>query len=154
MNMNTQKGFTLIELMVTIAVLAVVLSIGIPSFNTLINNNRVASQINRFVVALNYARSEAIKRREDISITAVGGDWSQGWNVTDTNANVLRTQEAFRIGSTLTGTQTSLSYDSRGFLSGGAALTFNLCNADSQSGRQVSVAPGGRVNVVDLNCGG
>lgn len=60
--MNRQAGFTLVELMVTVAIAAILLGVGVPSFRTLIENNRIAAASNDVVTALQYARSEAVKR--------------------------------------------------------------------------------------------
>src|SRR4030067_1077024 len=86
--MNKITGFTLIELMVTLAVGAILLSVAVPSFSTMIMNNRLITQTNDFVTALNIARSEAIKRSGRVTmcksndntacdISATG--WVQGW---------------------------------------------------------------------------
>ena len=60
--MNRQSGFTLVELMVTIAIAAILLGLGVPSFRTLIENNRIAAASNDVVTGLQFARSEAVKR--------------------------------------------------------------------------------------------
>lgn len=96
-------GFTLIELMVTLAIAAIVLTIGVPSFQSVIRNNQLTTRINSLVGAINLARSEAIKRDATDAATAprprrvaicakaastntcvsAGGktDWSNGWMV-------------------------------------------------------------------------
>lgn len=60
--MNRSRGFTLTELIITVAIVAIVLAIGIPSFQGMMRNNRVAAHTNEFLSSLNLARSEAIKR--------------------------------------------------------------------------------------------
>ncbi len=149
-----QSGFTLIELMMTIVVLAVVLVIGVPSFRTLIINNRVTGEANDFVTALNIARSEAIKRRVDVTLTAASGsNWEAGWTVTAGGAT-LRLQQTFDPGSTLRGADSggaavsTVVFDSGGYLnSAGAPFTFDLCNADATREKQVTIVAGGRVNL-------
>jgi type IV fimbrial biogenesis protein FimT len=78
-----QRGFTLIELMVTVTVAGVVLAIGIPSFTKLIANNRIATQTNEFVSALNLARSEAVRRAQGVSVRSSDGgvEFAGGWKV-------------------------------------------------------------------------
>lgn len=63
-----QHGFTLVELMVTIAVLAVILAIGIPSFATLTNRNRLTATSNELVAALQTARMEAVRRNTRVGL--------------------------------------------------------------------------------------
>jgi type IV fimbrial biogenesis protein FimT len=85
-----QKGLTLIELMVTLAVAIVLLAVGIPAFRSLEVNDRVTSQVNALVNALNLARIEAISGSAPVSVCAANGPavdtcgglvWANGWLV-------------------------------------------------------------------------
>lgn len=86
------KGFTLVELMVTVAIAAIVLGIAIPSFNTLMLNNRSMALGEDFAMALNYARGEAVKRKSRVSLCAsndginCAGTWADGFMVFVDNA--------------------------------------------------------------------
>ena len=66
--MNRKAGFTLIELIITVALAAIIVTIGIPSFRTAILNNSRTAQVNEFVGVLNLARSEAAKRGLRVTI--------------------------------------------------------------------------------------
>jgi type IV fimbrial biogenesis protein FimT len=66
------RGFTLVELMVAISVLAVLTAIAVPSFTNMINRNRLASQSNELLSAIQYARMEAI--RTSTKVTFCGTD--------------------------------------------------------------------------------
>jgi type IV fimbrial biogenesis protein FimT len=75
-----QTGFTLIELVVTLAVLAVLISLGLPSFREMIDENRMASQGNELVYTLRQARALAVERAAPVSVVAIDGDWNEGWD--------------------------------------------------------------------------
>ncbi|MCF6210839.1 MAG: GspH/FimT family pseudopilin [Gammaproteobacteria bacterium] len=105
--MHGQQGFTLFELIITLAIAAVVVGLAAPSFSSMIQNNRLSSQSLDFVAALNLARSEAIKRRVRVVLckSANGQDcvvdgedssthWGQGWIVfVDNNNNQTRNSD-------------------------------------------------------------
>lgn len=87
---DRQRGFTLLELMVTITILALVLSFGVPSFQQVMADSRRTSDVNELLLSLNLARSEALKRNQHVSICksadgAACGDvatsWNDGWIV-------------------------------------------------------------------------
>ncbi len=88
--MSGRSGFTLVELMVALAVAAVLLGLAVPSFRETVISNRLTSTVNEFMAALTYARSEAIKRgqrvwlckTEDGATCKEGGNqWETGWLV-------------------------------------------------------------------------
>lgn len=76
-----ERGFTLIELFIALAVLAVILTMGAPAFGDFIRSNRLKTAAFDLVVSLNYARSEAIKRNGDATVTPAAGGWDAGWSV-------------------------------------------------------------------------
>lgn len=83
-------GFSLIELMVVLAIAAILLGIGIPNFRTFIQKQRITVAANDFFASINLARSEAIKRgaRVDLVPADQDGDWAKGWLVfVDSNNN-------------------------------------------------------------------
>ncbi len=86
---KSKKGFTLIELMVTVALLAILLTLGVPSFTSGLKSNRVTAETDKFLAALSFARIEAIKRNADVQIckssdsatcgTSSSVNWHDGW---------------------------------------------------------------------------
>lgn len=81
------RGFTLVELLVTLSVLAILLAVAVPSFQGTIASSQLTSRTNELVSALNLARSEAIRRGARVTLcksssgTACtnSGNWEQGW---------------------------------------------------------------------------
>lgn len=103
MTNRLQKGFTLIEMMVTVAILAIILGIGVPSFQTLIERNRVSAASNKLFTALTTARSEAIRRGQNITLNRTGDSWTGGWSIAAGNTT-LRFENALPNGIGITET--------------------------------------------------
>ena len=78
------KGFSLIELMVTLSIAVILLGLAVPSFRTLIQNQQMTTTVNDFFAAVNLTRSEAIQRGRRVDLVpadADGSDWTKGWIV-------------------------------------------------------------------------
>jgi len=136
--MNKQWGFTLVELLITMAIVVIVLTVGVPSFQQMIRNNKIIAQTNDFLGAYNFARSEAIKRGQRVVMcpsnngtNCVNVNWDQGWIVfvdADNNAAVgnaatepvLRVQDQFDTTTDQFGNNNTLT----GTLSGDNFISF------------------------------
>ena len=81
-----QQGLTLIELMVTLAVAIILVTVGMPLFSGIVANNRATTQANTFLSAFKLARSEAVKRGTNVSVCAIA-DPAASPVVCGTNAN-------------------------------------------------------------------
>ncbi len=162
------KGFTLIELMVTVAIAGIVLTIGVPSFSQVLKNSRLASNTNSLIASLNLARSEAVKRKIKVFVRRKGSvsqNWDDGWDVfIDLNANeefddgtdtLLRTFSSITSGYTL---RTGANYDDwiaflpTGFNDSSGSSnndSFGLCAVagDTENSRKISVNRVGRARV-------
>ena len=80
-HINADSGFTLIELMIVVSVLAILFSLAFPSFSTAVVNSRLSSQANLLVSAINQARSEAIRRGQHVVVRKINAEWENGWRV-------------------------------------------------------------------------
>lgn len=90
------KGFSLIELMVTLSVLAILLFVAAPSFSNFISSQRIKTASFDVIATLSFARSEAIKQNGSVTITPTGGSWGNGWLITGPDGSTLKTQAAFQ----------------------------------------------------------
>jgi type IV fimbrial biogenesis protein FimT len=155
-------GFTLMELMVTVAVLAVAVAIAVPAYTNMIINNRLAGTINEFVTSLHLARSEAIKRGVNVRACAstdgvscaTTGDWEQGWIVmVEGSSTVLNVYPSLNEGETLikTGLQTRVvRFDGNG-MAAGFNGTVTLCPRDNEArkARGVILSNAGRIQLAE-----
>src|SRR5258705_13390520 len=76
-----ERGFTLIEMLITITILAILLAIAVPSMIGLIRDQRVKTATFDVYATFIFARSEAIKRNANVLITPNATDWGGGWQV-------------------------------------------------------------------------
>jgi len=82
--MKTHSGLTLIELLVTLAVLSILIAVAAPNFTNISSGNKLTAEVNGFVGALAYARSEAVTRNTTVTVAAVPGTptkWENGWTI-------------------------------------------------------------------------
>jgi type IV fimbrial biogenesis protein FimT len=156
--MSKHSGFTLIELMVTIGIAGILMSIALPGFKSVVADNKLTSNINQLVSALNLARSEAVKRNLDVSIKKTGEEWEEGWTVfTDVDSDgtkgtgdiLLRSYGAVPSNFTLRSTEEDyISYKATGQLSTAANVVFVFC--DNSDGNNIPEANTARVININL----
>ena len=158
--MGRQIALSLIELMVTIAVIGITVSIAVPSYNYLTTTNRMASEINELVASLHFARSEAIKRGQSVractSVDSTNCDstnaWTRGWIVrVDATNKVLGVHPALSGGDKLIGdasTGAAVGFDQNGFATGFSG-TVKLCEPakDLQKARGVVIEATGHLRL-------
>lgn len=165
-DIGKERGFTLVEMVMTMAMLAILVGIAVPSFRSMMLNNRAASTANALVQVITNARSEAVKRQAMVALckSADGkqctdsGGWDQGVltvRFSDTNGDgryaigeqvleILRADVPFTKGSDINGVgglQNQLSYNPAGRTSVAATGHFNIVpkGGDEKLGRKVYV---------------
>lgn len=157
------RGFTIVELMIVVAIVSVLAAVGLPSMRDLLKTNRMKTISLDLYSSLSLARSEAIKRNNgSVAMVAGAGGWQGGWSVTcvDTAGScggadvVLLTQEAVDADTTLTGpvgNVVTFGRDGR-LTSGTASFRITLAGNASIQMRCVDVSVSGRPNTrVDTN---
>jgi len=85
------SGFTLIELMVTLTVVIILSALAGPSFNNLIRQLRLSQASSELHAAINFTRSEAIRRNGLVDLVAIQGDWKNGWIISSAENRQIMT---------------------------------------------------------------
>lgn len=156
------RGFTLVELLVTVAIVGTLSAMAMPSLRDLVRNQRIKTAASDVYASLVYARSESIKRGQFVSLCAStdgaacagATDWATGWIVfVDPDgdgapaaaADIVKKQDAFAA-VTLTGTLSGLSYQRDGRLVAAGSFTVSASGAGA-SPRCVSISLSGQPNI-------
>ena len=178
MNMERKKGFTLVELLITIVVVSLLLATAVPSVMQMVKNNRVTTQANKLVTAIQLARNEAVMRGVRSTICAANTtlndcsgntDWSKGWIVfsnlendltADTGTDacletedcLVRASEGI-TNSTLTGDDSAIQFLPTGLTDNGP-VTFILKTDDCEfeQERNIIVTLQGHTTIAQQAC--
>ena len=146
------------ELMTTLVIAGVLTTIAVPSFRTVVKNNRMATQANTFVTAMTLARSEAIKRGVTIDVVATNtsntaNEWGGGWLVKVDGGATIRNFSALESSSTMNSDGNTYTYQ---YLSSGRISptdTLYLCDdRTGETGRKITISVTGHLSIADYTC--
>lgn len=160
------RGITLIELIVTLTIAVILLSVAVPSMTRFLGSNRLVTANNDFVAALALARTEAIKQAGQVAVCTSGGGtacvsagaWESGWIVfADVDMNgawtasdvLLRRYEGFGAGVTVTASTDTIVYDRQGAT---ASTSFSLCDAKTSKERIIRLTAAGHATFSEGTC--
>ncbi len=164
LRMKRMSGFTLIEALVTMTVVAVLVSAAVPSFKTSIQNGRLVTQANDLLGALLYARSQAVASTGNVVVCTTtdnsscssAGNWANGWLVATTDSSgaivtVLRVQTALAGNNTLTNDASvkKITFTKgSGIPTAGTNIYFTLCDSRGKTfGRSIYLSQVGEARV-------
>ncbi len=157
------QGFTLVELMVTLAVAAILTVIGIPAYQDLVRRNRLVTTANAVATDLVTAKSEAIRRGRAVNVSALSGngDWTSGWRIwVDQNANgtfdagtdlELEAHPALaHLEMNATTNVSTVAFN--GMAEASTGVVWELCGESGEEGRRLNLNVTGRLSVTTVTC--
>ncbi len=165
--MRTDAGFTVLELLMTLAVASILATIAVPGFTAMIRHNRAAAAVNGLHASLNYARHTAIirnsyvvmcKSADGVRCNHALSDWNSGWLIFDNlnrdsavqvNAGepILQVHEPIRPQAPIISNRNSFTFRPMGLRSVNG--TFLYCSEDGRNDRALIVNVMGRVRISD-----
>lgn len=168
------RGFTIIELMLTLVVAAVILTLGVPSFQGLMERNQLTTNINRFISSLALARSEAIKRNQRVVLCPSSNGnscsdadgYDDGWivfvdtdndNTHDSGEELVWTGDGIPGNMTLRATgnyNSAIPYVPSGRLAGGTGSVRLCMGGQTSKARMITMITSGRVRLADHDSDG
>lgn len=152
---GSARGFTLVELMIVLVVMAVLLGIAVPSMTQFTFSGKLRAYSNEIVASAVLARSEAIKRNQAVTLcvssngtSCASGSWESGWIVRTSGGEVIHRQQPITDGFKVIGSVSSIAFQPSGV--GSTQATLKVCRATPSLGDQeseVSISATGRTSV-------
>ena len=164
-------GFTLIEMLVTLVVLGLLMTVAVPSFNNAILSNKLSGYATSFAASAQLARSEAVQRNASVTMCrsadgascATSGGWQQGWIIfndkdgdgsVDADETRVHYQQALGSDFSFTGDPYTIVFQSTGLSATSGSLT--LCRQRPSPGAQervITLSATGRVSTAITRTG-
>jgi type IV fimbrial biogenesis protein FimT len=171
LDLKHSAGFTLIEILTVITIVAILVALGVPSYQYVTNTNRISGEVNGLLGDMQYARSEAIKEGQTVTVCASSNStatppacsgstaWQNGWivfsdpngnQIVDANETVIRVQRPFAFGDTFNANLnvSAVTFNREGFALGIpniATITLHAATANPSSTRCLQITTVGQL---------
>ncbi len=153
---KTQGGFTVVEIMVALSVLAILLSLAVPNFSSFSSARQLGTTVFDLHSDLMLARSEALKRNRQVSVEPKGEDWSDGWEVVTEDDEVLSERTASsQMVAVEEGSVDAVTFNGDGRVTGVAGsleIGLGLSGAGDEHARCIKISATGRPATTKVSC--
>ncbi len=155
------RGFTLVELMIALAIMGIAAAMAMPLINNLVRNARLTSTANDIVEAIAVARAEAVRQGRDVEIVPIGGGaWRDGWQIQDVATQTVIKQfdplsDTLDIGTDVAITRVAFA-PTGARVAGEVAVVLTLClstELGGEKGRRVSLNRAGSTTIEQIESG-
>jgi len=153
---NKLSAFTLVELVVVVAIIGIMLSVAVPSFRTYNANSLADSTHKKLLYDISFARSSARDYSDSVQITPRNNDWNNGWVISIVNGDVLRISNGLSANVRVTSTDfdqaTPITFNSEGraVTVGDLAIVTQNCAGDRQRTIQINLM--GQARTQEVAC--
>lgn len=149
--MKRQSGFGLTEMMLVVVIVGILAAVGMPAMQDFISNQRLKSTSSDLFTTILRARSEAIKRNRDVTISPAS-NWNTGWTIPSPNAGEPALASfTTRSAITVSGPATSVTFTAAGRVKGDTSPQFSLTSTTGKASC-IKIDLGGRPNVKPSSC--
>jgi type IV fimbrial biogenesis protein FimT len=146
------RGFTLTELVVALAVAAILTGIAAPSFKTLVAGTRAHGAASDLYASAMRARSEAIKRNKEVSLKPATTGWQDGWSILDPQNDGQKLDDHPAVkGATITG-PASVAFQPNGRVKGWDGTPFDISVSGNDKHRCVRIGLSGLPSQTEGGC--
>jgi type IV fimbrial biogenesis protein FimT len=166
---SRSAGFTTIELMIGLLIIAILIGLAAPTFRDFSRNNQVTAANNDLVTALNLARSEALRRGTDVTVCSsadgaicgAAGDWASGWIVFQDDGATGVIASADKVVQKWSGGGASIQvataspyiqYQPTGTVTNSATVRVSFASCKGKSLRQIQVSAAGSITTQLQSC--
>ncbi len=164
----TTRGFTIVEMMIAIAIMAIITALALPGLGAFFARNDLAGATNEIISGINQARSEAVARSNTVAICPTNdgagcdnGDWESGWIVfVDENVNgnlnvgediIAVSNSGVVAGVTIDGFNAGLSFGPTGLLAAAIGGNILISHSELTMGRQLAISNLGQVTLSEVD---